>query len=277
MQHYQYWFEKTFGTNVHIIDWALHADETTPHIHERHVFDFKNQYGEVQPMQEKALEALGIERPDPDKPKGKNNNRKMTFDKICREKFAEIVQQLDIYIETEPAFGGRKYLEKQDYIIAAQKERIASNETRLEELTVKTKDIEKLISDVTETAYDRAVDHLTDVTVTETAKLVDRLLLDNEKNICQSTSVGEKTKREIRNILSGFRKRFQNSISSLINAVRKKLMRSPFSSEVKTAIKKETRKSVIALLREKREEADAAQIRDKKVTSHVKGGNEQLL
>ena len=31
-------FEKRFGSHVHILDWALHLDETTPHIHERHVF-----------------------------------------------------------------------------------------------------------------------------------------------------------------------------------------------------------------------------------------------
>ena len=40
-------------------------DEGTPHIHERHVFDCKNRYGELCPQQEKALEELGFELPDP--------------------------------------------------------------------------------------------------------------------------------------------------------------------------------------------------------------------
>lgn len=43
------------------------------------------------PQQEKALEALGIELPDPTKKPGKNNNRKMTFDKICRD-LCQLVQ-----------------------------------------------------------------------------------------------------------------------------------------------------------------------------------------
>ena len=30
-------FDERFGSNVHIIDWSLHMDEATPHIHERHV------------------------------------------------------------------------------------------------------------------------------------------------------------------------------------------------------------------------------------------------
>lgn len=33
-------FDERFGSNVHIIDWSLHMDEATPHIHERHASDF---------------------------------------------------------------------------------------------------------------------------------------------------------------------------------------------------------------------------------------------
>ena len=43
-------FDERFGSNVHIIDWSLHMDEATPHIHERHVFDATNQYGEIEPV-----------------------------------------------------------------------------------------------------------------------------------------------------------------------------------------------------------------------------------
>ena len=62
--------ERRFGEHIHVIDWALHLDEATPHIHERHVFDYVNRYGEVEPKQEKALEALGFELPDPEKKQG---------------------------------------------------------------------------------------------------------------------------------------------------------------------------------------------------------------
>lgn len=72
--------ERRFGSHVHILDWALHLDEATPHIQERHVFDCENKYGEICPQQEKALEELGFELPDPTKKQGRHNNRKMTFD-----------------------------------------------------------------------------------------------------------------------------------------------------------------------------------------------------
>ena len=86
-------FKTKFGDHVHVLDWALHLDESTPHIHERHVFDCENKYGEVAPQQEKALEALGFELPDPDKPLSRRNNRKITFDAACRKMLFEIAKR----------------------------------------------------------------------------------------------------------------------------------------------------------------------------------------
>ena len=31
--------EERYGEHIHFLDWSLHVDEGTPHIHERHVFD----------------------------------------------------------------------------------------------------------------------------------------------------------------------------------------------------------------------------------------------
>ena len=47
-------FDERFGSNVHIIDWSLHMDEATPHIHE-HVFDATNRYGEIEPKQGNSI------------------------------------------------------------------------------------------------------------------------------------------------------------------------------------------------------------------------------
>ena len=46
-------FERRFGSHIHILDWALHLDEGTPHIHERHVFDCENRYGELCPSRKR--------------------------------------------------------------------------------------------------------------------------------------------------------------------------------------------------------------------------------
>ena len=163
-------FKAKFGDHVHVLDWALHLDESTPHIHERHVFDCENKYGEVAPQQEKALETLGFELPDPDKPLSRRNNRKITFDAACRKMLFEIAKRHGLDLEEEAEYGNRKYLEKQDFILAKQKEQLAAQQNRLDELTLKVSDMENLLEDVSAAAYDKAVEVVTDVVRTETRK-----------------------------------------------------------------------------------------------------------
>ena len=129
-------FHERFGKHVHILDWALHLDEGTPHIHERHVFDCENKYGEIAPQQEKALEVLGFELPKPDKPLGRYNNRKITFDAACRTMLFEIAKRHGLELDEVPEYGGRDYLEKQDYILKKQNERIAEQKKELQEQSI---------------------------------------------------------------------------------------------------------------------------------------------
>ena len=136
-------FKAKYGEHVHVLDWALHLDESTPHIHERHVFDCENKYGEIAPQQEKAPEALGFNLPDPTKPLSRRNNRKITFDAACRKMLFEIAKRHGLELEEEAEYGNRKYLEKQDFILAKQKEQLAAQQNKLDELTLKVNDMEK--------------------------------------------------------------------------------------------------------------------------------------
>ena len=126
-------FDERFGSNVHIIDWSLHMDEATPHIHERHVFDATNRYGEIEPKQEEALKQLGFELPQSDKPQSRTNNRKMAFDSACRVLFLDICKRHGLELDEEPSYGGRQYLEKQDYIRMKQKAEIAEQQETIEQ------------------------------------------------------------------------------------------------------------------------------------------------
>lgn len=108
-QEFKEEFERRFGTHVHIIDWALHMDEATPHIHEGHVFDAENRYGETEPKQEAALETLGFELPDSESKRSKTNNRKKVFDAACRTMFLDICKQHGLEMDEEPSYGGRAY------------------------------------------------------------------------------------------------------------------------------------------------------------------------
>ena len=163
-------FKTKFGDHVHVLDWALHLDESTPHIHERHVFDCENKYGEVAPQQEKALEALGFDLPDPDKPLSRRNNRKITFDAACRKMLFEIAKQHGLELEEEAEYGNRKYLEKQDFILAKQKEQFAAQQSKLDELTLKVSDMETLLENVSAPATLPAFADVADPELTQAAQ-----------------------------------------------------------------------------------------------------------
>lgn len=189
VQEFMGTIEERFGKHVHVLDWALHLDETSPHIHARQVFDVENRYGEIEPKQEKALEQLGIPLPFPDKTPSKVNNRKVTFDSMCRQLLLGICREHGLEVETEAIYGGKASREKNDYIIEAQQEKIAELERRNAELTAynaekarliaaksaelddkleKLSDVDSALDAVSDVAYNQAVSVVTAMAVKET-------------------------------------------------------------------------------------------------------------
>ena len=242
-------FHERFGTHVHLLDWALHLDESTPHIHERHVFDCENKYGEVAPQQEKALEALSFELPDPAKPISRRNNRKISFDAACRKMLFEIAKRHGLELEEEAEYGNRKYLEKQDFILAKQKEQLAVQQNRLDELTLKVNDMETLIDEVSAAAYDKAVEVVTDVVRTETRKEDMRMIEDTKKWVLSPERKAPKVTREytakhLDTVLDKFLKTMQTTTTRL----QEKLLKPEVRQKGKEQVKEKARDSVLQLL-----------------------------
>lgn len=179
-----------FGNYVKTMDWGLHVDEKTPHIHERHVFFAPDEYGFKMPQQEEACRMMGLALPDDEDEKGRYNNRKMTFDAQCRSIFLETCKEHGIELEVEPIYGGKKYQEKTEFInsqinMKNQKLTIENGKLLLENSNLldqkmslsndiiilndeKTKkeielaDVEAFINDVTEIVYDKACETIAD-------------------------------------------------------------------------------------------------------------------
>ena len=242
-------FKAKYGDHVHVLDWALHLDESTPHIHERHVFDCENKYGEVAPQQEKALEALGFELPDPDKPLSRRNNRKITFDAACRKMLFEIAKRHGLELEEEAEYGNRKYLEKQDFILAKQKEQLAAQQNKLDELTLKVNDMETLIDEVSAAAYDKAVEVVTDVVRSETRKEDMRMIEDTKKWLLSPERKAPKATREytakhLDSVLDKFLKTMQTTAARL----QEKLLKPEARQKGKEQVKEKARDSVLQLL-----------------------------
>ncbi|MCC2181822.1 plasmid recombination protein [Faecalibacterium longum] len=242
-------FKARFGDHVHVLNWALHLDESTPHIHERHVFDCENKYGEVAPQQEKALEALGFDLPDPGKPLSRRNNRKITFDASCRKMLFEIAKRHGLDLEEEAEYGNRKYLEKQDFILAKQKEQLFAQQNRLDELTLKVNDMETLLDDVSAAAYDKAVEVVTDVVRTETRKEDMRMIEDTKRWVLSPERKAPKATREytakhLDTVLDKFLKTMQTTATRL----QEKLMRPDVRQKGREQVKEKARDSVLQLL-----------------------------
>ena len=242
-------FKAKYGDHVHVLDWALHLDESTPHIHERHVFDCENKYGEVAPQQEKALEVLGFNLPDPDKPLSRRNNRKITFDAACRKMLFEIAKRHELDLEEEAEYGNRKYLEKQDFILAKQKEQLAAQQNKLDKLTLKVNDMEALIDEVSAAAYDKAVEVVTDVVRTETRKEDMRMIEDTKKWVLSPERKAPQTTREyaahrLDTVLDKFLKTMQTTTARL----QEKLLKPEVRQKGKEQVKEKARDSVLQLL-----------------------------
>ena len=263
-------FEGMFGDHVHILNFALHMDETTPHIHERHVFDCDNKYGELCPQQEKALEALGIPLPNPDKPRGRNNNRKMTFDLICRNLLFDVCRQYGLDIEEVPEYGGKKYLEKQEFIIQAQKEKIARQEQMIKEQEEKIMDNETLIDEVSEIAYDKAVEVVTEKVRAQTQEEDIRLLDQLCNNIVKNPNNSDKAKTITKNVIKMAKDKLRNAAKTVIDKVQKNLQEPEVRKANTEQIKKKARTSVLEKLaaNKKRVAEENATRRKTKTTYH---------
>ena len=250
-------FERRFGSHIHILDWALHLDEGTPHIHERHVFDCENRYGELCPQQEKALEELGIPLPKPEQPKGKHNNRKQTFDAVCRTILFDIAKRHGLHLEQEPSYGGRDYLEKQDYILMKQKEQMAAQEQKLEELTLKIEDVETLLDDVSDAAYDKAVEVVTDTVRQETHKEDIRLVEESKKWVLSPERKAPKKEREYAAArLDGVITKIKNAMQHALAKIQRTLMQPEVKQAGKEQVKKKAKESIMDMLAKAKIDAD---------------------
>jgi hypothetical protein len=87
------WRKEKYGDHIILISAVMHVDESTPHIHERYVWYYTDENGVKHTGMKKSMEQAGIALPEPDKPEGRYNYRKMTFDADCREKWLDIVEK----------------------------------------------------------------------------------------------------------------------------------------------------------------------------------------
>lgn len=239
-----------------ILDWALHMDEATPHIHERHVFFADDGYGMNFPKQEKACEAMGFHPPKPDKKKNKTNNCKVSYDEEIRRLYIEIAEKYGVIIEKDP-LTGKKHLEKNDFIIARQEKEIENQKNKLEELTLKLNDIDILAQEVAEKAYERACEVVTDTVRTETT-LEDISTIENMRDRLtgKNSSLSPGQKNFSKNILNRLIDLLSKKSKEITVVISQKLLSPAIKQKKEKEIASVTRSSIKMRLAEMKEKAD---------------------
>ena len=134
----EFWnWRKQAYPNVVSLDAALHQEQGAPHVHERHVWIAHDKEGQVIVSQTKALEEMGVPRPDEakyqadmaaarkikDKDERKkamkqaalHNNPKMTYTADCREKLIGIAKAHGFEIIETPQEPGEYGLSQARY------------------------------------------------------------------------------------------------------------------------------------------------------------------
>lgn len=126
------WEQKTFP-GVKVLNVALHMDEQgAPHIHERRAWVYTDKAGNLAISQNKSLEQMGVELPNPDRPRGRFNNRKQTFSKRCREHLLQICREHGLEIEKIPQEKSKSGRTMEDYKANEAERKAADAERRRE-------------------------------------------------------------------------------------------------------------------------------------------------
>lgn len=107
-----------------VLNVAIHLDEATPHIHMRQLWVYEKEGKDGKKYfdigREQAMKDAGIERPFPEEPEGRYNNRNMTYTKMMRDKAEEICREMGLDIDTKRE--NRPHLSKVEYITQKTKE-----------------------------------------------------------------------------------------------------------------------------------------------------------
>lgn len=124
------------------LDYAMHVDETTPHLHHRRVWTYHDESGNLAIGQEKSLEEMGVSLPYPDRPRGRYNNRKITFTEDARQTWVKICRELGLSIE-DPEPCSRKHEDKLQHELQEAREELQEARKQLKAINSRLEDVTK--------------------------------------------------------------------------------------------------------------------------------------
>ena len=145
-------------------------------------------------------------------------------------------------------------MEKQDFILSKQKEQMAAQEQKLEELTLKVDDVEQLLDEVAEVAYDKAVEVVTD-TVWEQTQAADLQVLDDyQKSVAKSGNTPQ-VKKIADQLLSRAKEKLREAAGKILHGIQAALLKLDARKAGQAEIKQRAKDSIMTLLQRAQLEA----------------------
>ena len=143
------------------------------------------------------------------------------------------------------------------HILMKQKEQLAAQEQKLEELTLKIEDVETLLDDVSDAAYDKAVEVVTDTVRQETHKEDIRLVEETKKWVLSPERKAPKKEREYAAArLDGVINKIKNVMQTALAKIQRTLMQPEVKQAGKEQVKKKAKESIMDMLAKAKINAD---------------------
>ena len=224
----------------------------------------------------------------------------------------EVAKKHGLHLEEEPEYGGRKYLEKQDFILAKQKERmaaqgeiieqqqtviseqlgailhqnqalsenakeIAMQGEKLEKLTLKLEDVEQLIDDVSDIAYDKAVEVVTDTVRIETHQEDMRLVDETKRWLLSLERKAPLKQREFAvKYLDSVMGKICNAMKTALHRIQQKLMQPDMRNAGKQQVKEQARESILEKLKRNQRKVDQENAARKQARQNARSQETEL-
>lgn len=135
--------KEKYSGNLIPLDFSLHMDEATPHIHFRYTLGAVDKFGYFMPNQTQALKEMGFDRQDTTKERSRYNNAGVTYSDATREMFYQCCEKLGLVIDREVESPSRRQEEihlfkfhKMQEDIARLEMEIKENEKRTEQVLI---------------------------------------------------------------------------------------------------------------------------------------------
>lgn len=186
-----------------------------------------------------------------------------------------ICQKHGLMIDVEPVYGGASYLEKQDFIIMNQKKRIEEKQAVLHGLVMKIEDVNAVIEEAVDLAYEKACEVVTERVKEETVKHDVEVVKDYGELLQQQPKdkLSDKSKSVASKVVNAIVAKLEKASQALLGNIISALNEPKNKAKAKGQIKEQARVSIQAKLKEKQKQVMEY---EKKHDVHIRKKNMEL-